>query len=178
MIDIDIPFAPVIRALRELASSLEDRRELMVSLAGIMHGAVEANFAAQGRPRWAPLHEGTIAGRRKTKHWPGQILQRSGQLAASVTPYSDNDQAVVGTNKAYAAIQHFGGTTSPHVIRPKFARALAFGGVVVRQVNHPGSKIPARPFLTLTPEDGDELVHATWEFLWRRVEQAGGGMGG
>jgi phage virion morphogenesis protein len=178
MIDIDIPFQPVIRALRELADSVEDRRELMDELAGIMLGAVEDNFAAQGRPRWAPLHPGTIAGRRKQGTWPGQILQRSGQLAASITPHSDNNQAVVGTNKAYAAIQQFGGTTSPHVIRPKFKRALAFGGVVVRQVNHPGSKIPARPFLTLAPEDGDELVHATWEFLWRRVEQAGGGMGG
>jgi len=31
MIDIDIPFQPVIRALRELASSIEDRRELMAT---------------------------------------------------------------------------------------------------------------------------------------------------
>jgi len=174
MIDIDIQFQPVIQALRDLASSVEDRRELMADLVGIMHGAVEDNFAAQGRPKWVDLHGGTIASRTKTGHWPGQILQRSGQLAASVVPHSDNDQAVVGTNKVYAAIHQFGGTTKPHIIKPKFKRALAFGGVVVRQVKHPGSKIPARPFLSITPEDGQEMVDVTWEFLWKRVDQAGG----
>lgn len=172
MIDIDIQFRPVIHAMRELVSSVEDRRELMADLAGIMHGAVDDNLAAEGRPAWLPLHPGTIAGRVKSGTWPGQILQRSGQLAASIQDHFDNDQSVVGTNKAYAAALHFGVTTSPHVIKPKFKRALAFGGVVVRQVNHPGSKIPARAFLSLTPADEQEMLDATWEFLWRKVDQA------
>ncbi|MEY4427461.1 MAG: hypothetical protein RLZZ182_150 [Pseudomonadota bacterium] len=173
MIDIELPYRPVIQALRELADSLADRRELMGALAGVMHGAVEDNFAAGGRPQWVSLHPGTIAGRRKTGHWPGQILQRSGQLAASVTPYSDNDQAVVGTNKAYAAAHQFGATTRPHVIKPKVKRALAFGGVVVRQVNHPGSKIPARPFLMLTDGDEQELLETAEQFVAQRIKSTG-----
>lgn len=51
----------------------------------------------------------------------------------------------------YAAIQEFGGTTSPHDIRPRHGAALRFmfGGreVFAKVVHHPGSKIPARPYL-------------------------------
>jgi len=167
LIDIDIPFAPVVRALREIISQLGDRRELMASLAGIMHRAVEDNFAEGGRPHWQALHPGTIAARERSRPatWPGQILVRSGQLAASVQDSFDNDQAVVGSNKVYAAIQQFGGQTRPHVIKARNKKALAFGGVVVRQVKHPGSKIPARPFLSLTEQDGQDLVDEAESFL-------------
>jgi phage virion morphogenesis protein len=172
MIDIDIPFAPVVRALREIIAQLNDRRELMASLAGIMHRAVEDNFAEGGRPRWQDLHPGTIASRRKAGTWPGQILVRSGQLAESVQAQSDNDQAVVGTNKVYAAIQQFGGQTRPHVIKARNKRALAFGGVVVRQVKHPGSKIPARPFLSLTEQDGRDMVDEAASFIEAGVQRS------
>jgi phage virion morphogenesis protein len=173
LIDIDIPFAPVVRALREIISQLGDRRELMASLAGIMHRAVEDNFAEGGRPHWQALHPGTIASRRKAGTWPGQILVRSGQLAASVQDSFDNDQAVVGSNKVYAAIQQFGGQTRPHVIKARNKKALAFGGVVVRQVKHPGSKIPARPFLSLTEQDGQDLVDEAESFLHAAIGKGG-----
>lgn len=56
---------------------------------------------------------------------------------------------VVGTDKPYARIHEFGGQTRPHVIRPRTAKMLAWRGpegmVFARVVNHPGSKIPARP---------------------------------
>jgi phage virion morphogenesis protein len=174
MIDIHLPYVPVIKALHELLKELEDRRELMGRLAGIMHRAVEDNFQDGGRPKWQGLHPGTIASRTKSGTWPGQILVRSGQLAASVQAQWDNDQAVVGTNKAYAAIQQFGGQTKAHVIVPRFKRALAFGGVVVRKVNHPGSKIPARPFLHLTPDDQDDLLAEAQEFMQERINRTGG----
>lgn len=51
----------------------------------------------------------------------------------------------------YAQIHEHGGTTKAHKIYPRNAQALAFrfGGknVFAAFVNHPGSKIPARPFL-------------------------------
>lgn len=56
---------------------------------------------------------------------------------------------VVGSDKPYARIHEFGGTTRPHVIRPRTAGVLAWTGPdgprFARVVNHPGSKIPARP---------------------------------
>jgi phage virion morphogenesis protein len=165
MIDIDLPYGHIIQQLRELLARVEHREELMKKLGGTMHSAVEDNFASQGRPAWPELHPGTIESRIKDKKWPGHILQRTGQLATSIQQAYDNDSAAVGTNVVYAAIHQFGGQTKPHVIKPKFKRALAFGGVVVRQVQHPGSKIPARPFLALTPEDGDDLVRDAEDWL-------------
>lgn len=56
---------------------------------------------------------------------------------------------VVGTDKPYARIHEFGGVTRPHQIRPRTAGALRWmgpdGPIFARVVNHPGSKIPARP---------------------------------
>jgi len=170
MIEIDIPYRPIIHALYAMINQLQDRRQLMGALVGIMHGAVEDNFQDGGRPRWVDLHPGTKAARAKQGTWPGQILIRSGQLVASLQDSFDNDHATVSTNKAYAAMLHFGGQTRPHVIRPRFKRALAFGGVVVRQVNHPGSKIPARPFMTLTEGDAAELVHEAQQFILGRTQ--------
>lgn len=170
MIDIELPYDHIIEQLRRLVGRLENRRELMGRLAGVMHRAVEDNFEAEGRPAWQALHPGTTAARRKAGK-DGKILQRDGALAASITPFHDDTQAVVGTNVAYAAIHQFGGQTKPHVIKPRYKRALAFGGVIVRQVQHPGSKIPARPFLVLTPEDGQDLVEETQDFLREQINR-------
>lgn len=83
---------------------------------------------------------------------------RSGALlnsiGASKKVFEENG-AVVGQigpqGIPYAAIHEFGGTTRAHVIRPRNAKVLAFqmGGanVFARFVNHPGSVIPARPYL-------------------------------
>lgn len=170
MIDIELPYDHIIEQLRRLVGRLENRRELMGRLAGVMHRAVEDNFESEGRPAWQGLHPGTVAARRKAGK-DGKILQRDGALAASITPFHDDSQAVVGTNVAYAAIHQFGGQTKPHVIKPRYKRALAFGGVIVRQVQHPGSKIPARPFLVLTPEDGQDLVEEAQHYLREQINK-------
>lgn len=89
----------------------------------------------------------------------GAVLQpRTGALAASIGvdgPRIEGDRVVTtlfsGGDLKYAAIQEYGGVTSPHDILPSRAKALAFlaGGAVVfaRIVHHPGSHIPARSYL-------------------------------
>lgn len=84
---------------------------------------------------------------------------RSGSLLNSISAskkvYIDSRGNVVGQigpeGIPYAAIHEFGGKTRPHRIEPRNAKALAFqmGGkdVFARYVNHPGSNIPARPYL-------------------------------
>ena len=62
-----------------------------------------------------------------------------------------------GASVVYAAIHEYGGQTRPHKITAKNKSALSFfiGGkaVVVKSVNHPGSKIPARPYLRPSVEE-------------------------
>lgn len=67
---------------------------------------------------------------------------------------------VVGTDRPYGAIHQLGGTTPPHIIRPIRKKALKFGGKFVKRVNHPGSRIPARPYLPFY-KDGTLTVRAS-----------------
>ena len=158
MIEIKVENAAAVTAMERLAAAAQNRAPLMRSLAGIMADAVEENFAQEGRPKWLGIQP-------NPRRDGGKILQDSGRLAASIVSSSDNDGAVVGTNVKYAAIHQFGGQTRAHIIRPRNKKALAFGGRVVKQVNHPGSKIPARPFLNLTEVDLDEMEGTAEDYL-------------
>lgn len=173
MIEARLEYQPVLRAMRKAADEMGRGRPMMRSVAGIMMRAVEDNFEQEGRPKWKDLHPGTKAARARDGTWPGKILQRSGGLASSIQQDFDDRQAVVGTNKVYAAIQQFGGKTKAHVIRPKTKRALSFGGIVVRSVSHPGSDIPARPYLRLTPRDLRDIVETARSHYARALARNG-----
>ncbi len=157
----------VIQALTMLNSAIDDAAPVMGIIAGIMHDEVEENFAQEGRPKWLGLRRPVGKDRQG-----GKILQRSGQLAASIEPGFDSKSAWVGTNKVYARIQQLGGRTSPHRIVPRNKKALAFNGRVVKAVNHPGSNIPARPFLMITPGGEEKILSAVSSYL---SKIAGGG---
>jgi phage gpG-like protein len=89
----------------------------------------------------------------------GGVLQpRTGALAAAIGvegPKIEGDRVVTtlfaGADLKYAAIQEYGGVTSPHDILPSRAKALAFMAsgerVFARIVHHPGSHIPERSYL-------------------------------
>jgi phage gpG-like protein len=119
-----------------------------------MLAAVEDNFRAEGRPtKWAALRPSTLAARAAAGK-SGKILQASGHLARSITPFHSRFVAGVGTNVPYAAAMNNG--SKPHVIKPKNKKALAFGGKFYKRVNHPGTK--ARPFMVLVERDKADLL--------------------
>lgn len=136
------------------------RQALMRGIAGDMADAVEENFAQQGRPRWADLRSVSI--RRGAGY---RILQDTGRLAASIGRSSDETTARVGTNLVYARIHQFGGRTKAHVIRAKNSKALYTPFGPRKSVNHPGSVIPARPFLSLTERDLQKIGRRGEAFL-------------
>lgn len=116
----------------------------MKNIAGIFASSTEDNFKDGGRPdKWTDLADVTKKQRKKKGHWPGQILQVTGQLASSINTRYDNDSAVVGSNLDYAAIHQLGGQTG----RKKSV------------------EIPARPYLKLTDDDFDEILEAIEDFL-------------
>lgn len=119
--------------------------------------AVRAFDDASLRPTpWAP--------RKSAGNNP--LLRKSGTLRQSLHVKQDGrDSVSIGAGAPYAAIHQLGGTTSPHVIKAKNGKALHFGNTFAKSVNHPGSKIPARPFLpvlndTLTPLAYEEIDQA------------------
>lgn len=92
-------------ALEALRRNVTDLRPAMRDIAEALRTETEENFLREGRPAWRPLAPATVA-RRGSSH---PILQRSGQLAASVATRYDATSASVGTNKVYGAIHQFGG---------------------------------------------------------------------
>ena len=142
------------KRLQLVASRLQNPLELTSTLERVLVSQTLQNFHANGRPAWAGLSPVTLEIYRKQGITPQGILQRSpAGLKASIQGDHDRDSATVmagsGQSKNYAAIHQFGGKTSAHKIVPKKKKALAFGGIVRKSVNHPGSTIPARPFLPI-----------------------------
>jgi len=101
----------------------------------------------------------------------GQMLNaRTGRLASAVERSIEvKDGNIVGAifvndSVPYAAILEHGGSTAPHDIVPDKAKALAFamGGkhVFARVVHHPGSRFPARPYLTSALNDETDEIGA------------------
>lgn len=75
-------------------------------------------------------------------------LQKSTTLRRSVRITGISaDGVTIGSDRKYAAIHQLGGTTRAHLIKVRKARALRFGGRFARSVKHPGSRMPARPFI-------------------------------
>lgn len=142
-IEIKLDNKAVEEALLEVAQKASDLRPLMKNIAGIMADYIEENFKEEGRPKWQDLSEKTKTARRKTGHYPGQILQVSGQLVMSITTQYDNESATIGSNKVYAAIHQLGGQAGKN-----------------KKVT-----IPARPFLKLTDDDFNEILDATEQYL-------------
>lgn len=143
-IEIKIDNKEVESKLLDLAQKSENLRPLMKNIAGVFAYSTEENFKEEGRPdKWTDLAESTKKQRTKTGHYPGQILQVSGQLASSISTYYDNDSAVIGSNLDYAAIHQLGGQAG----------------------RNKSVEIPARPYLQLTPEDFEEILGVTENFL-------------
>lgn len=142
-IEIKIDNKKVEKALLEIAQKISNLRPLMKNVAGIMADSTEENFKVEGRPKWKDLSEKTKSARKKTGHYPGQILQVSGQLAMSITTQYDNESAVIGSNKVYAAIHQLGGQAG------KNKKTI----------------ISARPYLKLTDDDFDEIISIVEKYL-------------
>jgi len=143
-IEIKVDDKEIQQLLKKLISKTENLRPLMKNIAGIMLDSVEENFEREGRPdKWQGLAKTTIKQRTKKGYWPGRILQVRGELAASITSKSDENSAVVGTNKVYAAIHQFGGDTGRN-----------------KKV-----KMPARPFLKLGENEKSEIIKEVQNYL-------------
>ena len=169
-IEVEFDSADVRRALRRLIAAGEeiDRPGGVLDVIGArLVTSVQHRFETETAPGGEPWKPSVRA-----REEDGQTLTDTGRLRASITHRLGPGEVVIGTNVVYAAIHQFGGQTQPRVIRPKHKMALAFnvGGqtIVRKSVRHPGSKIPARPFLGI--DSGDEAVIS--ETILNRLRRA------
>lgn len=143
-IEIKLNNTEIEKYLLELAKKAENLRPVMKNIAGILAYSTEENFKSEGRPdKWKDLADSTKKQREKKGHWPGQILQVTGQLASSINTYYDNDSAVIGSNLEYAAIHQLGGQAG----------------------KNESVDIPARPYILLQQKDEKNIIDVITDYL-------------
>lgn len=157
------------KRLSTLAARMGDISPIMKIIGERILLRTEERFKGQGPAPdgtpWAPLAPST---RRLKKHH--KILTESGGLKGSIAYRVMGNVLIVGTNKVYAAIHQFGGRTAARTIRPRQGKALYWPGAAhpVRVVKHPGSAIPARPFLGISERESIELIGIIERYLEER----------
>lgn len=135
--------------------------------------STQDRFAAQIDPdgqRWQAISVASIAAKQLRGH-STQILRQRGYLADTIR-YQANESGIrIGTNRIYGAIHQFGGKTKPHLIKPRNKKALSWPGGrhPSKSVKHPGSDIPARPFLGASRQDRDRILEVVADHLGVKV---------
>ncbi|MDP2808647.1 MAG: phage virion morphogenesis protein [Rhodocyclaceae bacterium] len=121
---IEIDDRPVTEALNRLSAASRDLTPALRAVATALLSRVEDNFAAESGPmgKWPAVKD--------KKRRGGKILQDTGRLSASVTPFWSATEAGIGSNVIYAAIHQLGGQAG----RGRLAT------------------IPARPYLPAFPD--------------------------
>ncbi|PAT00665.1 MAG: phage virion morphogenesis protein [Candidatus Dactylopiibacterium carminicum] len=107
--------------LEELRAALGDTEPLMRDVEAVLVSVSERQFQTQSGPGgpWPALTETTLELRARRGVAGSPMLQLSaGGLAASVQGGHTDAAAWVSSNKPYAAMQFFGGVTSPQSMIP------------------------------------------------------------
>lgn len=173
MLDAKIDDKKCIILLKGIEDKSKDLSKAMKEISIDLKSSIEYNFEVGGRYR----SPGSLIGGSKkweiSKYGGGRLI-RDGHLSQSFTNSYDKNNATVGTNRVYAPILNFGGKTKPHEIWYRNFKALGFvrNGEKVHygKVNHPGSNIPARPFMVVQPEDIEGFKETLIEHLTEGIK--------
>lgn len=160
-IEAEFDDAMVLEAFARLRAAGREAQPLMAQIGSAMVDSTRMRFTSNVAPdgrRWDALRPAYDAFRR-----PGPILVQSGALRGSITFRAGSGDVQWGSNMIYAGVHQRGAK-----IVPKQAKALAFrlgsGGPFVRARS---VTIPARPYLGISAEDGEEIVELAERYLVR-----------
>ena len=105
---------------------------------------------------WEPLSAITKKIKKKNQD---KVLTQDGHLAGQLTYRANPNYVEIGSTRIYASVHQFGAT-----IKPKNGAALVFGPeggkIYARSVT-----IPARPFLGLSNQDREDILHEVRDHL-------------
>ncbi len=136
---------------REIATPAEMLGSIGESLFRVNQERHNKGLDPEGKP-WEPLAASTLAdGKRK-----GGPLNKTGRMLANFHYQVQGDNLRLGFDQGdgFKATFHQDGSRA-HVITAKKGKALKFGGLFRKRVNHPG--LPARPLVGF-PESDQQLV--------------------
>lgn len=169
---VEVSDAEIVASFARLRALAHDGTPAMRAISQILLDGAEHNFATESGPQgpWPALKN--PAPRRKG----GKILQDTGRLAASVTPFHSANEAGIGSNAAYAAVHQLGGSIERAAFsmrvrhrtnaKGELLRTERFNGrgLVFAKDSHKRAQarwfevgahkidIPARPFMPVFPD--------------------------
>lgn len=179
-IQIEVDDRQVLELLARMDRRLTDMREVMSDIGLEIVRGVADNFEAEGRysivgeyiggdNKWQPLSKTTERIKEKRgKSPPYKILQDDGHLAKSIHTENVTENSVsVGTNMPYAPMHQFGAQKGEYgsvVIQIDTHKRMSKKGnkydvaTHQRRVPNPMFNIPARPFLTVHPDNIETIA--------------------
>lgn len=103
---VEVSDTQIVATFSRLQALGHDGTPAMRAISQILLNETERNFATESGPGgpWPKLKNPD------KRREGGKILQDTGRLAASITPYHSATDAGIGSNVAYAAIQQLGGS--------------------------------------------------------------------
>lgn len=156
-----------LKATAKALAEIEQRPERLLGTVGEAVLNVHQDRHKRGEnpdgSKWVDLKPATWAAKKKKR-----MLVEGGDMLGRFTYQIKGTQVVVGTNDFKAVFHHYG--TKPYVIKPKTKKALKFGGVIVRKVNHPG--LPARQLVGFEAADKTVGEEAAADYLTAILRRA------
>lgn len=139
----------IMDALDRLQAGTSEPQPLLQEIGAYGVHSTQARFATETAPdgtRWAALNPAYA----ELKGAGRNILTRSGKLKDDMSWHAGAAEVSWGSSRIYAAVHQFGAT-----IKPRNVGSL--GLVPVFLVRVKSVTIPARPYLGISPADGDEI---------------------
>ena len=136
-IELRIQLDSATALLSALSVRLDSSDDLLAPALPVVAAAIERNFDEEGWPvPWAPLSARYAAYKARRFGAGLRILERSGALRRSISTRLEGGALVASTDVPYAAFHQYG-----------------------------TRRLPARPFLTLTETDKEEVAQAVADSL-------------
>jgi phage gpG-like protein len=173
------PLSVVAARINKLGASVSSFEEpLRRAIKEVIIPSIQTNFDVGGRPKWAPLSDGTIEIRgRLGAGIGGSVLVLSGTLKDTMGEEGiwnvSADTAELSefpSNVWYGAIHNSGFEGKGG---GRSAKGKSFQWIVKNASKEMSvSAIPARPFAVLQPEDEEEIRSIFMEWLGEKIEEA------
>lgn len=174
----------VLDSINAAAEAMGNPEPMLRDMGEYLMIAHDARFASQTAPDGTPWTPLSPRYQRRKKKNQDKILVLDGYLMNTLRYQVGGGELVFGSNRPYAAIQHFGGEIqmAARSQQAYFRQDRKTGEVGQRFVKKKASnfaqwvtlgpytiRIPARPFLGTSPQDDAELENIALDYLQKAL---------
>lgn len=177
---LEFDAAGALAVINEAAQAMGRPEAMLDDIGHYLRAQTEDRFKTQASPDGTPWQALSPAYQRRKRKNQDKILVLDGYLSSKFTHQVNGNELLVGTNRKYAAIHHFGGTIDiaarsqqayfrqgkdgevgnlfVNKRKSNFAQWVTIGAYQIR--------IPARPFLGVSESDGYAIAGIAMRYLF------------